>query len=215
MPGSEIVMTNANIRPEILSHLCKDGKLAILIENCEVVIQKVPIKVFDDLIRSIVSQQLSTSAAATIYGRFITSLDGKSNLSDQILHKNTEELRSCGLSYQKAAYIQNVAKHFEMNRLHDIDWHTWSDDDIIRELTKIKGVGRWTVEMILMFSLHREDVLPLDDLIIRNNMIRLYDVKSEKKQLLMDLHVIADQWRPYRSYACRYLWAAKDSKFIK
>ena len=172
---------NANIRPEILSHLRKDEKLAVLIDNCEVVIQKGPIKVFDDLIRSIVSQQLSTNAAATIYSRFINSIDDKYSVSDQILNKSTDELRSYGLSYQKASYIQNVATHFEQNRLHDTDWHAWSDEDIIQELTKIKGVGRWTVEMILMFSLFREDVLPLDDLIIRNNMISLYDIRSEKK----------------------------------
>jgi DNA-3-methyladenine glycosylase II len=193
---------NANIRPEILSHLRKDEKLEILIDNCEVVIQKGPIQVFDDLIRSIVSQQLSTSAAATIYGRFINSLDDKNSVSDQILNKSTDELRSYGLSYQKASYIQNVARHFEQNRLHDTDWRGWSDEDIIQELTKIKGVGRWTVEMILMFSLFREDVLPLDDLIIRNNMIA-------------DLYAIAEHWRPYRTYACRYLWAAKDSQFLK
>lgn len=206
---------NANIRPEILSHLRKDEKIAILIDNCEVVIQKGPIQVFDDLIRSIVSQQLSTSAAATIYSRFLNSIDDKSSVSDQILNKSTDELRSYGLSYQKASYIKNVATHFDQNRLHDTDWHAWSDDNIIQELTKIKGVGRWTVEMILMFSLFREDVLPLDDLIIRNNMISIYDVRSEKKQLIADLHAIAEHWRPYRTYACRYLWAAKDSKFLK
>ncbi len=208
-------MISANIRPEILAHLSKDKKLGVLIENCEVVVEKGPIKVFDDLIRSIVSQQLSTSAAATIYGRFINSIDDKSSVSEQILSKNTEELRSYGLSYQKASYIQNVATHFEQKKLHDTDWHNWSDEEIIHELTKIKGVGRWTVEMILMFSLNREDVLPLDDLIIRTNMISLYDVKSEKKQLIADLQDIAEPWRPYRTYACRYLWAAKDSKYLK
>jgi len=208
-------MINANIRPEILSHLYNDKKLAVLIENCEINIQKGPIKVFDDLIRSIVSQQLSTSAAATIYARFINSMDLNLNISEQILNKSVEELRSCGLSFQKAAYIHNVAKHFDEYYLYDINWDEWGDEDIILELTKIKGVGRWTVEMILMFSLHREDVLPLDDLIIRNNMIALYEVKSEKKQLITALHDIAAHWRPYRTYACRYLWAAKDSKFFK
>jgi DNA-3-methyladenine glycosylase II len=79
-------------------------------------------------------------------------------------------------------------------------------------LTKIKGVGKWTVEMILMFSLHRPDVLPLDDLIIRTKMVELYGVTSEKKALIEDLIQIAESWRPYRSYACRYLWASKDLK---
>ena len=206
---------HTNIRPEIISHLKKDKILAILIDNCTINIEKKPIKVFDDLIRSIVSQQLSTSAAATIYGRFINSFHNETPIAKQIQNRDVEDLRQYGLSYQKAGYIKNVVQHFEDNNLFDTDWDQWSDEDIIAELTKIKGVGKWTVEMILMFSLFREDVLPLDDLIIRNHMVSLYKVTSEKKQLVADLNAVAASWRPYRTYACRYLWAAKDSKFVK
>ncbi len=206
---------HTNIRPEIISHLKKDKILAILIDNCQISLEKMPIKVFDDLIRSIVSQQLSTSAAATIYGRFINSFHNEAPIADQIQQRDIENLRQYGLSYQKAGYIKNVVQHFIDNDLFGTDWEQWSDEDIIAELTKIKGVGKWTVEMILMFSLLREDVLPLDDLIIRNHMVSLYEVTSEKKQLIVDLNTIADQWRPYRSYACRYLWAAKDSQYSK
>ena len=206
---------HTNIRPEIISHLKKDKILAILIDNCTINIEKKPIKVFDDLIRSIVSQQLSTSAAATIYGRFINSFHNETPIAKQIQNRDVEDLRQYGLSYQKAGYIKNVVQHFEDNNLFDTDWDQWSDEDIIAELTKIKGVGKWTVEMILMFSLFREDVLPLDDLIIRNHMVSLYKVTSEKKQLFADLNAVAASWRPYRTYACRYLWAAKDSKFVK
>ena len=206
---------HTNIRPEIISHLKKDKILAILIENCTINIEKKPIKVFDDLIRSIVSQQLSTSAAATIYGRFINSFHNETPIAKQIQNRDLEDLRQYGLSYQKAGYIKNVVQHFEDNNLFDTDWDQWTDEDIIAELTKIKGVGKWTVEMILMFSLFREDVLPLDDLIIRNHMVSLYKVTSEKKQLVADLNAVAASWRPYRTYACRYLWAAKDSKFVK
>ena len=204
-----------NIRPEIISHLKKDKNLAILIDNCPIVIEKKPIAVFDDLIRSIVSQQLSTSAAATIYGRFINSFHNDAPIAEQIQNRDLEDLRQYGLSYQKAGYIKNVVQHFVDNNLFDIDWDQLTDEEIIDELTKIKGVGKWTVEMILMFSLFREDVLPLDDLIIRNHMVRLYKVTSEKKQLIVDLNAVAASWRPYRTYACRYLWAAKDSKFVK
>ncbi|HMU03572.1 MAG TPA: DNA-3-methyladenine glycosylase 2 family protein [Saprospiraceae bacterium] len=204
-----------NIHPEIISHLKKDKILAILIDNCTINIDKKPIKVFDDLIRSIVSQQLSTSAAATIYGRFINSFHDDMPIADQIQSRDIENLRQYGLSYQKAGYIKNVVQHFIDNNLFDTDWDQWTDEDIIAELTKIKGVGKWTVEMILMFSLFREDVLPLDDLIIRNHMVSLYKVTSEKKQLVADLNAVAESWRPYRTYACRYLWAAKDSKFVK
>jgi DNA-3-methyladenine glycosylase II len=167
------------------------------------------------LIRSIVSQQLSTSAAATIYGRFINSFHNETPIAKQIQNRDVEDLRQYGLSYQKAGYIKNVVQHFQDNNLFDTDWDQWTDEDIIAELTKIKGVGKWTVEMILMFSLFREDVLPLDDLIIRNHMVSLYKVTSEKKQLVADLNAVAASWRPYRTYACRYLWAAKDSKFVK
>ena len=206
---------HTNIRPEIISHLKKDKILAILIDNCTINIEKKPIKVFDDLIRSIVSQQLSTSAAATIYGRFINSFHNETPIAKQIQNRDVEDLRQYGLSYQKAGYIKNVVQHFEDNNLFDTDCDQWTDEDIIAELTKIKGVGNWTVEMILMFSLFREDVLPLDDLIIRNHMVSLYKVTSEKKQLVADLNAVAASWRPYRTYACRYLWAAKDSKFVK
>ncbi|MBK9737389.1 MAG: DNA-3-methyladenine glycosylase 2 family protein [Saprospiraceae bacterium] len=203
-----------NIRPEIISHLKRDKIMANLVDNCTLTIHKTPINVFDDLIRSIVSQQLSTAAAATIYGRFIHALDQSQSVPEQILAKTPDELRSFGLSYQKANYLQNVVRHFDEFKLYDTDWHTLTDDAIIAELTKIKGVGKWTVEMILMFSLNREDVLPLDDLIIRNNIIKLYNITSEKKEQLNEMFSVAEKWRPFRTYACRYLWAAKDSQFI-
>ena len=204
----------ANIRPEILSHLKKDKIMAKLIANCTLTMHKTPINVFDDLLRSIVSQQLSTSAAATIYGRFIDSLDPSQSVPAQILAKTPDELRAIGLSFQKANYLQNVVRHFDEYHLYDTDWDTFTDEKIIEELSKIKGVGKWTVEMILMFSLHREDVLPLDDLIIRNNIILLYDITADKKAQIAEIHKIADKWRPFRSYACRYMWAAKDTKIL-
>lgn len=202
------------LKTEITDHLKKDKKLSAIMEQCTLTIHKKPLSLFDDLLRSIVSQQLSTSAAATIHARFLALFDDQSSISNHLPSISIEELRSVGLSYQKANYIQNVVRHFDEFNLYDTDWNQWTDEAIIQELTQIKGVGKWTVEMILMFSLHREDVLPLDDLIVRNNMISLYEVKSEKKQLITDLTQIAESWRPYRSYACRYLWAAKDSKIF-
>ena len=202
------------VKPAIIEHLRKDQKLIPLLDHCQVEMHKSPLRVYDDLIRSVVSQQLSTSAAATIYGRFITSLNDSRPAHLQILDKNIDELRSVGLSFQKATYIQNITHHFVDNDLFDYDWDVHTDDEIINELTKIKGVGKWTVEMILMFSMMREDVLPLDDLIIRNHMISLYNVEAKGKQLISDLTAIAELWRPYRTYACRYLWAAKDSGLI-
>ena len=204
-----------NIHPDIINHLKKDKKLSLLIDHCTLEVHKGPIHVFDDLLRSIISQQLSTTAAATIYGRFVEAFHSDPPLHIQILDMDVEKLRSFGLSYQKAGYVKNVAQHFIDHHLFEMDWAVRTDEEIILDLTRIKGVGKWTVEMILMFSLYREDILPLDDLIIRNHIIQLYDVQSSGKQLYHDLTMIAEPWRPYRTYACRYLWAAKDSKYFK
>lgn len=206
------MIMQSKIHHEIISHLKKDEKLVQIIENVELKIHKEPMSVFEDLVRSIVSQQLSTTAASTIYGRFLTGVGSYGGPREGILKMPTAEMRSCGLSFQKADYIKNVAVFFDDNNLHDTDWESKSDEDIIHQLTQIKGVGKWTVEMILMFSLFRPDVLPLDDLIIRTRMVQLYNVTSEKKQLMADLTEIAEKWRPYRTYACRYLWGSKDLK---
>lgn len=203
-----------SIKDPIIEHLKKDSVLRPLVENFTITIDKTPSKVFDELIRSIVSQQLSISAANTIFNRFLALLDHEKDKGFQISQMPIETLRSAGLSFQKSSYLKNVAQHFHTFQLHDVDWSLWKDEEIVQELTKIKGVGKWTAEMILMFSLNRPDVLPLDDLIIKNNIQKLYKVQSEKKQLIIDLTAIAESWRPYRSYACRYLWTAKNSSFI-
>jgi DNA-3-methyladenine glycosylase II len=202
-----------SVSESILLHLHQDKILSPIIDKCTLTIHKAPLQLFDDLLRSIVSQQLSTKAAATIYDRFLALFENKMPTPDQIKKLSDLQLRAVGLSGQKSAYIRNVVDHFDANNLYNRNWDNYSDDEIIDELTKIKGVGKWTVEMILMFSLHRPDVLPLDDLIIRNSMISFYNITSEKKQQIVDLTQIAEKWRPYRSYACRYLWASKDLKF--
>jgi DNA-3-methyladenine glycosylase II len=203
-------------RPDVITHLSKDKKLKKVIDQCEISIHKTPQGVFDDLISSIVSQQLSINAAKTIYNRFVDSLDLTKTKSEQILSKSVDDLRALGFSYQKAQYVHNVVAYFDSNNLHDVDWNSMTDDEIIMSLTEIKGVGKWTVEMILMFSLMREDVLPLDDLIIRNHMITLYGVETiQKKALYLELENIGQKWRPYRTYACRYLWAGKGLDIFK
>ena len=202
-----------SVSESILLHLHQDKILSPIIDKCTLTIHKAPLQLFDDLLRSIVSQQLSTKAAATIYDRFLALFENKMPTPDQIKKQSDAQLRAVGLSGQKSAYIRNVVDHFDANNLYNRNWDNYSDGEIIDELTKIKGVGKWTVEMILMFSLHRPDVLPLDDLIIRNSMISFYNITSEKKQQIVDLTQIAEKWRPYRSYACRYLWASKDLKF--
>ncbi|MFT5833451.1 MAG: DNA-3-methyladenine glycosylase II [Cognaticolwellia sp.] len=192
----------------INQQLSKDEKLVEIIKNTELPELNSDGDVYSALTRSIVSQQLSTKAAATIYGRFIDLFENRYPDIEVVLSFSIEELRAVGLSRQKASYIQNVAIFFRNKAI--VDWSKLSDEEIIEQLIEIKGVGKWTVEMILMFTLERFDVLPLDDLAIRNRMIQLYEVTTTGRALKSDLTKIAEVWRPYRSVACRYLWEWGD-----
>jgi DNA-3-methyladenine glycosylase II len=196
------------MKKAIKQHLNRDKRLAELIKTIELPQSNPDGDVYFALTRSIVSQQLSTKAAATIYGRFLDLFDNRYPNIETVLNFSIEELRAVGLSRQKASYIQNVATFFQ--RKAAVDWSKLSDDEIIDQLTEIKGVGKWTVEMILMFTLERLDVLPLGDLAIRNRMIQLYEVTITGRALKPELTEIAESWRPYRSVACRYLWAWGD-----
>ena len=168
--------------------------------------------VYQDLIRSITSQQLSTRVAQVIFSRLMSLYDGLVPTPNQLYETEHETLRSVGYSNQKSNYIRNVAEYF-LDRDQEYDyWSVYSDDEIIEMLTQIKGVGKWTVEMILMASLERPDVMPVDDLGIQMGMKQLYGLTEEKKALKEKMLEISEQWRPYRTYACRYIWAAKDSK---
>lgn len=176
------------------------------------VMSKIPLRpaktnkdVYFTLLKSIVEQQLSLKAADTIWKRFLEKFDEYPHPSD-VLEMDMAVLRSCGLSFQKAGYMQNIARFAQEEDLSDDFIHSLSDEEALAHLTQIKGVGKWTAEMILMFSLGREDVFPVDDLAVRVAMIKLYDVKSEKRQLFRDLEAIAEGWRPYRSYGTRLMW---------
>jgi DNA-3-methyladenine glycosylase II len=129
-----------------------------------------------------------------------------------LVQLSPEQLRAVGLSGQKAGYLQNVAQFALENDLETKDWSGMSEADIIAFLTQIKGVGKWTVEMLLMFSLGRTDILPVDDLGIQQGIKRLYALEETGKELKKRMIEIAEPWRPYRTYACRYLWRFKDQK---
>lgn len=202
---------NELFQKEINTYLSQDERLASIIASVELPRLQGDGDVYAALIRSIVSQQLSTKAAATIYNRFLNLFENHYPNKDVVIAFSEEQLRSVGLSRQKANYIKNVAHFFlEIEKDREIDWASMTDEAIITYLTQIKGVGKWTVEMMLMFTLQRLDVLPLDDLAIRNRMIKLYDVQAKGKQIKVELTSIAESWRPYRSVACRYLWQWTD-----
>ena len=159
------------------------------------------------------SQQLSTKVAAVIYNRFLNLYKNKKPGLQQIIDTPVESLRSIGLSNAKARYIQNVCRFFLAEKITDATLHKMNNEELIKYLSQIKGVGQWTVEMILMFTLGREDVFALDDLGIQQSIAKLYQLDTtDKKTLKEKMLKLSAKWSPYRTYACRYLWGWKDNE---
>ena len=201
---------------EYVAHLSKDKKLKKLVESAEPHQLKKRKNICSYLCASIMSQQLSTKVATVIHNRFLALYGGKEPLPQQIIDTPFEKLRGIGLSNAKVNYVKNVAQ-FELDfgmdakRLHKMD-----NEEVIAYLTQIKGVGRWTTEMLLMFALGREDVFAVDDLGIQNAMINLYKLdNSDRKKLREDMLRISKKWSPYRTYACLHLWQWKDNTPVK
>jgi DNA-3-methyladenine glycosylase II len=164
------------------------------------------------LIASIVSQQLSTKVAAIIFKRFLDIYKGKEPSMQAVIDTPFDTLRSIGLSNSKVNYVQNVAHFFISQKITDKQLYAMEPEAVIELLTQIKGVGRWTVEMLLMFSLGHEDVFAVDDLGIQQAMIKLYKIKyTTKKELHEKMLKRSLAWSPYRTYACLHLWNWKDT----
>lgn len=197
------------INESALSHLRKDKILRKIIDQTTLPEREKKGSIYNSLLGSIISQQLSTKAAATIHSRFLHLFDGKPH-PELVIETEHEVFRSVGLSNQKAIYVKNVADFFQKHPTEMKYWNKLDDETIIKELTSIKVVGKWTVQMTLMFTLDRLDVLPVDDLIIRNSIIKYYNLDQSSNGVLDEIHRVGEKWRPYRSVACFYLWAAKD-----
>jgi DNA-3-methyladenine glycosylase II len=193
-------------------HLSKDKKLKQLIELQTPFILEKRNKVYLRLCASILSQQLSTRVADVLYERFLNLYGGKEPSPKQILETPATTFRSIGFSNAKASYVHNVCRFFIDNKITDASLHRMNNDEVQELLTQIKGVGKWTVEMILMFTLGREDVFAMDDLGLKQSIIKLYNIKETDKKLLQQkIEKISKKWSPYRTYACRYLWGWKDN----
>lgn len=194
------------------THLTKDKKLKRLIDAQEAYKLRRQKDVHHYLIASIMSQQLSAKVATTILTRYLNIYGGRVPLPEEILATPFGTLRGIGLSNAKVNYVHNVARFameqgIDFSRLHKMD-----DEAVISYVTQIKGVGRWTAEMLLMFSLGRPDVFAIDDLGIQNAMIRLYKLdNTDKKAFRAELLRISQKWSPYRTYACLHLWQSKDT----
>ncbi len=156
------------------------------------------------LVDAIASQQLSVKAAATIVGRIAALGEGVRPGPEAILATPDEQLRACGLSGAKVRYVRDLAAKWLDGTLQPERWPDLSDEELIAELIQVKGIGRWTAEMLLMFSLGRPDVLPVDDLALRVAMQRAYGLPDRPKKVQME--EIGSSWRPFRTVASLYLW---------
>jgi DNA-3-methyladenine glycosylase II len=165
-------------------------------------------KHFDHVARAIVYQQLSGSAASTIFRRFTELYGGRVPAPAELLATPEERLRSVGLSRQKIGYLLDLARKAESGEVDFDSLHTLDDAMIVERLTKVKGVGVWTAQMFLMFRLGRPDVLPDLDLGIRKGIQRAYRLRKEPNAARV--HEIGKSWAPYRTIACWYLWRSLD-----
>ncbi len=161
---------------------------------------------FLDLVEIVTSQQLSTKVANVIFKRFMGLFPDRPN-PKQVLNINLEKLRLVGLSNSKAHYVQNIAHAISSGNLPLDQLEKLSDDEIKKELIKIKGIGPWSAEMFLIFSLKRPDVFSLGDLGLRTAIEKLYGIKRDN---LKDIEKLADSWRPHRSLASRLLWVSLE-----
>ena len=193
-----------------ISHLKKDSTLSGLITKFGVLDYPVSHNHFESLVESIIGQQLSGKAADTIYNRFLTLFPKGKFTAQLILDLDLSLIRACGTSWAKARSLHDLSqKHLngtlQLNKLHKM-----SDEEVIEHLIKVKGIGKWTAEMKLMFALQRPDILPLDDVGIQNAFVKHYNLNRKHKSLKTKMQKIALAWSPYRTVACWYLWKSLD-----
>jgi len=169
-----------------------------------------PADAYGALVRSITGQQLSTKAARTIYERVAGLYGGQTPTPEQIIATDPDELRAAGLSRAKAAYLRDLAEHIVDGDLPVNDLAELPDEEVYATLSAVKGLGRWTVDMFMMFHLGRPDVLPVGDLGVRRAIQVEYGLVQLPKPAEMER--IAEQWRPHRSLASLYLWESLDNR---
>jgi DNA-3-methyladenine glycosylase II len=212
--GSRVRTVRAT--PKIVAQLAaSDPVMARLIEEHGTVVRRELRSerrgdAYGALLRSIVGQQLSTKAASTIYGRMMELFDGHAPTPEQLLAADPDAIRAAGLSRPKINYLRDLAQHvrdgeLELDRLDELP-----DEEVIEQLTAVKGIGEWSAHMFLMFHLGRPDVLPVGDQGIRNAIKKEYRLRKIPDAKRMEK--IAKPWRPYRTLACLYLWSSLDNQ---
>ncbi len=194
-------------------HLSADKKLLPLVKANPALKLKKHKNICLHLCASIMSQQLSTKVAQVIYRRFLELYGGEEPTPEQIVKTPFEKLRGIGLSNAKVSYVQNVAQYAIDHGMDDKKLYKMSNEEVMDFLLPIKGVGKWTVEMQLMFALGREDIFAVDDLGIQIAMSKLYKIDmADKKAMKERMLKISAKWSPYRTYACMLLWRWKDGE---
>jgi DNA-3-methyladenine glycosylase II len=168
---------------------------------------------FSALVRAIVGQQISTKAAATIHARLLATLPAGHATAESLAALTDEQFRAAGISRQKVLYLRDLAAKVLIDTLPLDTIEALSDDEVVAALTQVKGIGRWSAEMFLIFRLHRPDVLPVGDLGIVNAITRVYRLR--KRPTPDRIRRLGEAWRPYRSVASWYLWRSLDNEPVK
>jgi DNA-3-methyladenine glycosylase II len=195
------------------NHLARhDTKLAPVIAKYGLCTIQPHTSYYQDLVESIIGQQLSVKAAASIRDRFKDLFGGRLPSPEEILTKDVEELRSVGFSRAKANYVRDLAQHVVDGKVTFEHLPRLSNDEIIAELTDVKGIGEWTVHMFLMFCMGRLDVLAYGDLGIRNGIKQLYGLEQAPSPAQVKEIAASNKWHPFESIACWYIWKSLDNK---
>jgi len=194
-----------------LEKLNQDSKMKKIVKDYGLPDFKPQDDYFKSLMRSIVFQQLSGKVAKIIYQRLTSLLPTNRIIPNEVLMLTNEEMKQVGLSSQKINYIKNLANYFDTNLFNKNKVEKMSDEEISKELIQIKGIGQWTIDMFLMFTLNRPDVMPYSDLGIQKGMKTLFNLdKLPTKERMETLSI---KWKPYRTIACWYLWKIVDDGF--
>lgn len=209
-------MTVPDYRAARRALMRQDPVLAAIIKThgaCELGAARDRFDHFAMLVRAIVFQQLSTKAATTIHNRLIESLNGGALTPEALAALSDEQMRTAGISRQKAAYLRDLCAKVSSGLVPLAALDEMSDEEVIASLTQVKGIGRWSAEMFLIFRLQRPDVLPLGDLGILNAIQKAYRLR--KKPTAARMSKLGEAWKPYRSVASWYLWRSLDPPSLK
>jgi DNA-3-methyladenine glycosylase II len=198
---------------KILDHFdCRDPVIAGVVRDYGPMQLKRNRNYFVVLCKAIIGQQISIRAAEAITGRFHGLFEGQAPTYERVLGLSDEGLRSVGLSWKKVAYIQDLARHFQEKIIRPHQFHYLNDEEVIQKLIQVHGIGRWTAEMFLIFSLTRMNVLPVQDLGLQAGIKKLYGMR--KMPSIKKMRIMGKKWHPYQTVGTWYTWRAQDSENV-